>query len=213
MTSVIRSANQYHAGRLTEAQAGLDPIRLFHRWFRAAEAAGLIEPEAFALATADRRGRPSVRFVLLKHADSRGFAFFTNYESRKARELAENPWAALAVHWDKLERQVRIEGPVTRASSEESDAYFDSRLLISRLGAWASLQSRVLRDRKVLEQRVEAVRKRFAGVEPKRPPFWGGYRILPHRIEFWQGRPNRLHDRLLYTRRRDGRWKRERLSP
>lgn len=211
--NVLRRARQYHLGELSEDGAGRDPIQLFLRWFAEAKKARFLEPEAFALATASREGRPSVRFVLLKHCDERGFGFFTDYGSRKGRELAENPWGALAVHWDKLERQVRIEGRVELASSAESDEYFRSRLLVSRLGTWASRQSSVLRGRAVLERRLENARRRFLDEDVPRPPNWGGYRLVPERIEFWQGRANRLHDRLLFTRRARGGWKRQRLSP
>ena len=209
----LRKAKQYHLSELTEAEAGRDPIQLFLRWFAGAKSARFLEPEAFALATATPDGRPSVRFVLLKHCDERGFVFFSNYQSRKGRELDANPWAALAVHWDKLERQVRIEGRVEPTTDEESDDYFRSRLLVSRLGTWASRQSAVIRGRTGLERRLKAAQKRFPGAEVPRPPHWGGYRLKPERIEFWQGRPNRLHDRILFTRRARSGWKRERLSP
>lgn len=202
----------YTRAALDEATADPDPIRQFERWFGEALASGLREPNAMSLATADAQGRPSARTVLLREWDSRGFVFFTNYESRKGRELAENPQACLLFHWAELERQVRIEGRVTQISPAESDAYFRGRPLESRIGAWASPQSRVIADRAELEQRVEAVRERFADGEPPRPPHWGGYRLVPDAIEFWQGRASRLHDRLLY-RRDDGGWTRQRLAP
>ena len=208
-----RKAKQYHLDELTERRAGRDPIRLFLRWFAEAKKVGFLEPEACALATATRDGRPSVRFVLLKRCEQRGFLFFTSYQSRKGRELSENPRAALAIHWDKLERQVRVEGRVELASSEESDSYFRSRLLVSRLGTWASRQSNVIRGRSEIERRLEAARKKFPLDDIPRPPHWGGYWLVPDRIELWQGRPNRLHDRILFTRRARGGWKRERLSP
>lgn len=165
-----------------------------------------------ALATADRSGRPSVRMVLLRGADERGFVFHTNYESRKARELDENPRAAICVHWHALEEQIRIEGRVERLSDAESDAYFSSRPRGSQLGAWASKQSAPLPSRETLEEEYREIERRYEGRPVPRPPFWGGYRLAPDRIEFWFGRPDRLHDRLLYTRQGDG-WTIERLYP
>lgn len=168
-------------------------------------------PEAVTLATADARGAPSARMVLLKGVDHRGFVFFTNYGSRKALELEENPRAALCFHWPELERQVRAAGSVSRISAEESDDYYHSRPMGSRLGAWASRQSTVLDDRSLLEARLAEVTERFGG-DPPRPDFWGGYRIEPHAIEFWQGRADRLHDRLVFQRSGDH-WDCERLYP
>jgi pyridoxamine 5'-phosphate oxidase len=157
-----------------------------------------------ALATADGSGRPSIRVVLLRNVDARGFVFFTNYESRKARELAENPRAALCQHWPSLEEQIRVEGRIERVSAAESDAYFAGRPRESQIGAWASEQSRPLESRAVLEGRIRDAEQRFAGGNVTRPPFWGGYRVIPETIEFWYGRPGRLHDRLLYTRAASG---------
>lgn len=189
-----------------------DPLALFGAWYRAAEGAGLILPEAVALATADASGAPSVRMVLLKNLSEGGFVFFTNYESRKARELDENPRASLCFHWAAAERQVRISGPVERISEEESLAYFRSRPRGSRLGAWASRQSRPLERREELEGRVAEVEERFGADEVPLPPFWGGYRLRPEAMEFWQGQASRLHDRLVF--RRDGdRWTTTRLHP
>jgi len=197
---------------LTELEAGPDPIALFGDWFEAAKRAGVFMPEAMALATASAAGAPSVRMVLLKRYDARGFVFFTNYDSRKADELAENPRAALVLHWHVLERQIRIEGPVERIPQEESFAYFRTRGRGSRIGAWASEQSRPLPTRAELEARVREYDRKFPGDDVPLPDFWGGYRVAPERIEFWQGKANRLHDRLLYTKA-DGGWSVTRLYP
>lgn len=189
-----------------------DPLRQFHRWLAEAEAAGIRAPEAMALATATRDGAPSVRMVLLKGADERGFAFFSGYESRKGRELAVNPRAALLFSWEALGRQVRVEGTVERMSEAESDAYFASRPHASRLAAWASRQSEPVSDRAALESAVEEADARFRGGDVPRPPAWGGYRLTPERYELWQHRDSRLHDRLAYERE-DGRWTLRRLAP
>jgi pyridoxamine 5'-phosphate oxidase len=189
-----------------------DPLEQFRHWYEHAVAAGLPEPEAMAVATATADGAPSVRFVLLKGIDDRGVEFFTNYESRKARELAENPRAGLAVLWKPLQRQVRLEGTVERLTAEESDAYFASRGRGSQLGAWASRQSEAIPDREWLEARLAAYDAQYPATVP-RPPHWGGYRLVPHAIEFWEGRPNRLHDREAFTRGSDGAWHARRLSP
>ena len=196
----------------SEEEADPDPIAQFKRWYADAEQAGLYLPESMAVATATPDGRPSVRMMLLKGVDSRGFVFFTNYESRKGGELAENPRVALVFHWNELQRQVRVEGPVERTSAEESDAYFQSRLRGSRIGAWASAQSRTLNSRKELMGRVKEMVARFKGGKIPLPPFWGGVRLAPESIEFWQGRADRLHDRILY-RRSAGGWLISRLSP
>jgi pyridoxamine 5'-phosphate oxidase len=189
-----------------------EPLEQFQRWYEGAVAAGVVEPEAMALATADADGMPSVRFVLLKGIDDRGVEFFTNYESRKGRELIANPRAALAILWKPLQRQVRLEGPVEVLEPEESDAYFASRSRGSQLGAWASKQSEVIPDREWLEARLAAVDAEYPGDVP-RPPHWGGFRLLPTTVEFWEGRPNRLHDREAFTRGEDGAWVSARLSP
>ncbi|MFL5331466.1 MAG: pyridoxamine 5'-phosphate oxidase [Gemmataceae bacterium] len=199
-----------HAG-LTEADAGNDPFALFVKWFDQAIAAGVPEPNAMTLATATPEGRPSARILLLKGCDERGFTFFTNYDSRKGQDLATNPRAALVFHWVDLARQVRIEGSVSRISEMESDQYHASRPRGSRLGAWASPQSRVIPDRSFLESKLPDLEARYP-TEIPRPPYWGGFRVVPETIEFWQGRPNRLHDRLRFTRRGDA-WVRERLGP
>jgi len=197
---------------LTEEEAGDDPIALFGNWFDEAHDAGIYLPQSMALATATAEGRPSVRQVLLKSFDGRGFVFYTNYDSRKGDEIAANPHAALAVHWPILHRQVRINGPVERTTLEESRAYFETRPRGSRIGAWASDQSSVLGSREELERRFREVQERFAGGDVPLPEFWGGYRVFPEVMEFWQGRANRLHDRLRYTRSGVG-WTIDRLYP
>ena len=197
---------------LPEAGVEPDPLRQFDAWFEEAAAAGMRTPEAMALATATREGRPSVRMVLLKGFDERGFVFYSGYESRKGGDLAENPRAALLFHWDTLGRQVRIEGDVERLLPEESDAYFASRPRGSRLSALASRQSEPISGRDVLDARVAELAGALGDAEPARPDWWGGYRLAPDSLEFWQHRDDRLHDRLRY--RRDGdRWTIERLSP
>jgi len=202
----------YERGALGEADAGPDPLALFGRWYDEAKAA-VRDRSAMTLATADGSGQPSARTVLLKGFDSRGFVFFTNFDSRKGRALDVNPRAALLFFWPELERQVRIEGSVERVDAEESDRYFASRPLGSRYGAWASPQSRVLPDRAALEALVADAEARFpAPGGPPRPGWWGGYRVAPASVEFWQGRASRLHDRLLYLRDGGG-WKRLRLAP
>ena len=199
-------------GGLSEKEAGDDPLSLFHTWYQAAIASGVYLPESMALGTATRDGRPSVRLVLLKGYDEGGFVFFTNYESRKAGELEENPEATLVFHWAVLQRQVRIEGTAKRITKEESEAYFHSRPRGSQIGAWASLQSEPLTTRRDLEERVKKYEKKFDGGEIPLPPFWGGYRLSPRSVEFWQGRANRLHDRIKFVRDQGG-WERLRLYP
>ncbi|MCZ0935641.1 MAG: pyridoxamine 5'-phosphate oxidase [Gemmatimonadetes bacterium] len=186
-------------------EAAADPYDLFRDWFRDAEASGLLLPESMALATATGDGRPSVRMVLLKGVGPDGFRFFTNYGSRKAGELDDNPQASLCCYWSVLERQVRIEGRVERLSAEDSAAYFATRDRGSRIGAWASAQSRPIADRAGLEAQVAEAEARFEGRDVPLPDFWGGYILVPDRIEFWQGRANRLHDRLEYTPREGSR--------
>jgi len=197
---------------LSEKEAGGDPLALFDLWYRQAEKAGLFLPESMALATSTPDGRPSVRYVLLKGHDERGFVFFTNYGSRKALELEENPEATLLFHWAILQRQVRLEGPVKRITKEESEAYFHSRPRGSQIGAWASTQSEPLATREELEDRVKRYEGEFKGKEIPLPPFWGGYRLDPRSIEFWQGRASRLHDRIKFVREGEG-WNRIRLYP
>ncbi len=190
----------------------VDPFRLFDEWFSEARASEPNDPEAMALATASATGQPSVRMVLLKGHGPGGFVFYTNDESDKGRELHENPRAALLFHWKSLRRQVRIEGEIQRISAEEADAYFATRSRDSQLGAWASDQSRPLENRHVLEARYEEAKSKFEGGDVPRPPHWGGYRIVPERIEFWQDRPHRLHERRLFTLS-DGRWSEGLLYP
>lgn len=189
-----------------------DPLAQFREWYEHAVSAGVLEPEAMALATVSADGAPSVRFVLLKLIDDRGVEFFTNYESRKGRELAADPRASLAILWKPLQRQVRIEGAVEVLTPEESDAYFATRSRGSQLGAWASRQSEAIPDRDWLEARLAAVSDEYPQDVP-RPPHWGGYRLVPTVIEFWEGRPNRLHDRHEFRRAEDGSWRSARLSP
>jgi pyridoxamine 5'-phosphate oxidase len=203
---------EYIREALAEADVDADPVVQFGRWFEQAEQAGLLDPTAMTLATATPDGRPSARMVLLRGFDERGFCFYTNHESRKGVELAANPRAALVFWWGELERQVRIEGPVTPTSRAESEAYFHSRPPGSQLSAAASPQSRVIQDRAVLERRVAELAADSADGQVPLPDFWGGYRLTHEVVEFWQGRPNRLHDRLRYRRAGDG-WKIERLAP
>ena len=205
--------HEYDTHGLRRADLHPDPIEQFRAWFAAAIATEMRDVNAMSLATASPEGRPSVRIVLLKAVDQRGFCFFTNYDSEKGRHLDANPHAALAFYWVKLERQVRVTGPVERTSREDSAAYFHSRPVGSRLGAWVSKQSEVIDSRKILDARMEAMRERFHNSEILLPPHWGGYRLKPEQVEFWQGRPNRLHDRFRYSRAADGAWQIDRLAP
>jgi pyridoxamine 5'-phosphate oxidase len=204
---------EYTLAGLKESDADSNPFTQFDKWFQQALAAGLPEPNAMTLATATLDGKPSARVVLLKGFDEHGFVFFTNYESQKGRELLANPQAALVCYWIELERQVRISGRVNRVSAQESEEYFQSRPLGSQLGAWASQQSEVVGGRKTLEERLEQLTREYQTKPVPLPPYWGGYRVAPEAIEFWQGRPNRLHDRLRYTLQSNGQWLIERLSP
>lgn len=204
---------EYRRGHLSENDVDRDPFVTFAAWYQTAQAADLHEPNGMTLATVGADGHPAARIVLLRQVDARGFCFFTNYESRKGQELATNPWAALLFWWGGLERQVRIEGEVERLTAAESDAYYQSRPQGSRLGAWASAQSQVIANRQVLEEKLTALEQEYGDQAPPRPPFWGGYRVVPTTFEFWQGGPHRLHDRLRYQRQADGAWLIERLSP
>ncbi|MCZ2496538.1 pyridoxamine 5'-phosphate oxidase [Xylophilus sp. Kf1] len=201
----------YEKAELGEHDSDPDPLRQFDRWLKEAIAAKIPEPNAMTLATVSGELRPSSRIVLIKGYDERGIVFFTNYDSRKGRELAGNPFAAMQFHWVELERVVRIEGRVERTSDQESDDYFDSRPLDSRIGAWASPQSEVIASRNVLVANAAKAGARFL-LNPPRPPHWGGFRLVPDGWEFWQGRKSRLHDRLHY-RLQSGQWQRERLAP
>jgi len=203
----------YSLAGLAEKDLARDPFRQFDTWFQEAEAAKIVEPNAMTLATASRDGRPSARTVLLKGVDGRGFVFYSNYESRKGRELESNPRATLLFPWIALERQVIVEGTIAKVSREEAEAYFHSRPLPSQLSAWVSQQSSVISGRKVLEATMKELEKKYAGVVVPLPPHWGGYRVAPESVEFWQGRRSRLHDRLRFRRGDDGGWIVERLAP
>ena len=212
-TSVSDLRKDYTLQGLREADADPNPFKQFQKWFDQALAAQLPEPNAMTLATATEEGLPSARMVLLKNFDERGFVFYTNYKSRKGQELAHNSQVALVFWWAELERQVRIEGRSLKVSDQESDEYFHSRPLSSRLGAWASDQSQVISDREVLELQLQQLKTEYENKDVPRPPHWGGFRVIPTVIEFWQGRPSRLHDRLNYRRVDDHTWLIERLSP
>jgi pyridoxamine 5'-phosphate oxidase len=211
--SIAHLRRDYARARLDEHHVDADPIAQFGKWFSEARNAKLLEPNAMTLATATPDGVPSARLVLLKGFDARGFTFFTDYRSQKGRELESNPRAALTFFWGELERQVRIAGTVTKLSREESEEYYRTRPRGSRLGAWTSHQSAILPSREVLEQRLEEVSTQFPGDDVPLPPHWGGYLVRPQTVEFWQGRPDRLHDRIRYTRRSGEGWIIERLSP
>lgn len=209
--SLAALRKNYTLGQLSETDVPLDPIPLFETWFAQASRAECPEPNAMVLATANQAGTPSARVVLLKGLSEGDFCFFTNYESQKGKELADRPQASLLFHWHELERQVRINGEVTKLSAAESDEYYSQRPTASRIGAWASPQSQIIQSREFLEQEELRFQKQF-GDHPSRPPQWGGYRLTPNSIEFWQGRPSRLHDRILYTRQGPA-WQIVRLAP
>jgi pyridoxamine 5'-phosphate oxidase len=209
---LTRMRQEYGERGLRRSDLLADPLEQFTRWFDEARSAPILEPNAMTLATVDAAGQPSARTVLLKAADRRGLTFYTNLESRKAREIAANPKAALLFWWPPQGRQVRFEGEIEPVDEAEADAYFATRPRGSQIGAWASAQSNVVADRAALDAAERQMEARFADGPVPRPPFWGGYRLVPARVEFWQGRINRLHDRLRYTRRGDG-WDLERLAP
>lgn len=210
--SIAGIRKDYIHSSLSEFDVDRDPIKQFGKWFDEALKAHVPEANAMSVATVGADGKPSSRILLIKEFDQRGFVWFTNYASRKGRELEDNPHAALLFHWIELERQVRIEGRVEKIAAEESDAYYDSRPLLSRLGAIASEQSRPVENREALEKRFAEVKEQY-GEHPSRPAHWGGYRLAPASIEFWQGRSSRMHDRVLYTRADDGGWRIQRLQP
>jgi len=212
-SAIVERRISYEKGALDETSAAADPFAQFSLWFDEAQACDeILEPNAMSVATADASGAPSLRVVLLRGVDPLGFVFFTNYESRKGHDLAANPHAALLFFWDRLERQIRIEGRVERVTSAESDAYFEKRPRGHRLSAWASAQSTTIPDRAYVETRMRSEDERFAGTDVPRPPYWGGYRVVPSAFEFWQGRRNRVHDRLVYERAGSG-WEIRRLAP
>jgi pyridoxamine 5'-phosphate oxidase len=211
--SIADLRREYSLAGLTKKDLDPDPIQQFRTWFAQALAANLAEPNAMVLATVSAAGQPSTRIVLLKAIDERGFSFFTNYESRKGRELAENPGASATFPWIELERQVCVIGTVTKLSRAEAERYFKSRPRGSRLGACVSRQSEVISGRAILEERMRQLEAEHPGDDIPMPASWGGYLLVPGEIEFWQGRPNRLHDRLRYAKQPDGRWNIERLAP
>ena len=210
--SIADIRKDYSLHSLNESDVASNPIQQFTKWWNDALASEIVEVNAMTLATSSKNGKPSARIVLLKGFDERGFVFFTNYESNKGKALAENPNAALIFFWKEIERQIRIEGVTEKISAAESDTYFFSRPEGSRIGAWASPQSRIINNRNVLEENVQRFSNEFKNSIP-RPPHWGGYRVMPELIEFWQGRSNRLHDRIQYTKTGSGSWKVDRLAP
>jgi pyridoxamine 5'-phosphate oxidase len=213
MNTIADIRKDYKLKSFSETDAAANAITQFTAWWKDALASEIDEVNAFTLATATKEGKPSARIVLLKGYDERGFVFFTNYESHKGKTLAENPQASMVFFWKELERQIRVEGTIEKVSAAESDAYFFSRPAGSQLGAWASPQSSVIDSRNIIEENVKKYEAQFAVSPITRPPHWGGYRLVPQSIEFWQGRPSRLHDRLQYSLQKNGEWKMERLAP
>ena len=213
MIEIAKIRKEYMLESLLETDIAPDPIKQFDRWWEQVIACGIEEAHAMALSTLGSDGFPSARMVLLKGYDQDGFVFFTNYESRKAQDLEQHPQTGLVFFWKELERQVRIEGLSSKITSKQSDTYFQSRPRGSQIGAWSSPQSRVISDRSVLDNARDSFEQRFTGQEVSRPAHWGGYVVKPLRIEFWQGRPDRMHDRILYTMEAPGRWRIERLAP
>jgi pyridoxamine 5'-phosphate oxidase len=203
----------YMLAALDEAHAGDNPLVFFTKWFKEAEAAQITEINAMTLATADIAGRPHARIVLLKGLDDRGFVFFTNYDSAKGNDIAANPQVSLLFFWKELERQVRIDGVIEKVHASDSDIYFQSRPAASRIGAWASPQSTQIPHRNILDLNYARYEQEFSGIDIPRPPHWGGYIVIPQRIEFWQGRSSRMHDRLLFVQNEAGGWDRSRLAP
>jgi pyridoxamine 5'-phosphate oxidase len=212
-TSVTDLRKEYTLQGLNETDLDPNPFKQFQKWFDQALEAQLLEPNAMTLATVTEDCKPSARVVLLKHFDEQGFVFYTNYKSQKGQEVAQNPWAALVFWWAELERQVRAEGHIQKVPDSESEEYFQSRPWGSRLGSWVSQQSQVISSREVLENRLQELKVRYQDQQVPRPPHWGGYRLSPISVEFWQGRPSRLHDRLRYRRLSNDNWLIERLSP
>ena len=213
-SSIADLRQNYTLAGLSETDLNDDPIEQFNSWFQQALDADLLEPNAMTLATATSDGKPTARVVLLKGVSAKGFVFYTNYESQKGQQLIANPYAALVFLWNKLERQIRIEGKVEKLTAEESAEYFHSRPKASQLGAWASDQSRVIPNREVLEEKLVGLQEKYSGdATVPLPEHWGGFRVVPNRIEFWQGRPSRLHDRLVYDLQTNGSWQIKRLSP
>ncbi len=213
MDTIANIRKDYKLKSFTEKDANTNAIQQFSAWWDEAVNSQIDEVNAFTIATSTKDGRPSARVVLLKGFDHNGFVFFTNYQSHKGKELAYNPQAAMVFFWKELERQIRIEGVIEKVPAQESDDYFFSRPMGSQIGAWASPQSNIISSREVIEENAKKYESEFAVSAITRPPHWGGYRLQPQKIEFWQGRPNRLHDRLQYTILENGEWKMERLAP
>ena len=213
MNKIADIRKDYQLQTLSEQDISADPIQQFTKWWEEAIQSEIDEVNAFTLATSSLQGKPSARIVLLKGYDNKGFIFFTNYESAKGNELANNPQASMVFFWKELQRQIRIEGSIEKVSPRESDEYFSSRPEGSRIGAWASPQSKIITDRSEIEINAQKYQQQYADGNIPRPPYWGGYRLKPLQIEFWQGRANRLHDRIQYTVQKDNSWKIERLAP